>query len=95
MGLLWAKSLCVATCERGDWREEVRGAYETPLQQGYTNRVWAVSIGQDELLSDSESADSANARLAYAKMASDQAALLLNRNYTAEAEQAFQLGAVA
>ncbi len=44
-----------------------------------------------ELLSDSESANSANARLAYAKMASDQAALLLNRNYSAEAEQALRL----
>ncbi len=44
-----------------------------------------------QLLADSESADSSNVRLAYSQLASEQAALLLDRNYTAEAEQTFRL----
>jgi len=44
-----------------------------------------------QLLADSESAESANVRKAYSKLASEQAALLLNRNYAAEAEQTFRL----
>lgn len=44
-----------------------------------------------QLLADPESAASTTAREAYAKMASEQAALLLDRKFTAEAEQAFQI----
>jgi tetratricopeptide (TPR) repeat protein len=44
-----------------------------------------------QLLADSEAADSANVRLAYSKLATDQAALLLNRGFTTEAEQTFRL----
>ena len=43
------------------------------------------------LLADAESAESSNVRLAYSKLASEQASLLLDRNYTAEAEQTFRL----
>jgi hypothetical protein len=44
-----------------------------------------------QLLSDSEAADSREVRLSYSKLASSQADLLLNRNYTAEAEQTLRL----
>jgi len=43
------------------------------------------------LLSDPESPDGSDPRMAYAKLASSQAGLLLDRGYTAEAEQAFRL----
>ena len=43
-----------------------------------------------QINSDPESADSANVRKTYSKMASEQAALFLDRKYTTEAEQAFQ-----
>ena len=43
------------------------------------------------LLADAESAESSNVRLAYSKLASEQASLLLDRNYTSEAEQTFRL----
>ena len=45
----------------------------------------------EQLLSDPQAADSSNQRKAYCKLASEQAALLLSRNYTAEAEQTFRL----
>jgi tetratricopeptide (TPR) repeat protein len=45
----------------------------------------------EKLLSDSQAADSRDVRLTYSKMASSQAELLLNRNYTAEAEQTYRL----
>jgi tetratricopeptide (TPR) repeat protein len=44
-----------------------------------------------QLLADPEAADSRNVRMTYAKMASAQAGLFLQRNYPAEAEQAFRL----
>ena len=43
------------------------------------------------LLSDPESPDGSDPRMAYAHLASSQAGLLLDRGYTAEAEQAFRL----
>jgi len=45
----------------------------------------------EQLLSDSRAADSSDVRMAYSKLASEQGALLLERNYTAEAEQTFRL----
>jgi len=45
----------------------------------------------EHLLSDSEAADSAMARMAYSKLAAEQAALLLDRNYATEAEQTYRL----
>lgn len=47
------------------------------------------SIAQ-QAASDPEAGDSENFRKAYSKMAAEQAALLLNRKFTAEAEQAFR-----
>jgi len=44
-----------------------------------------------ELLSDPEITDSSPARQAYGKMAAEQAALLLDREYVAEAEQTFRM----
>ena len=44
----------------------------------------------EQLLADSEAADSRYVRMAYSKLASSQAGLLLERGYTAEAEQAFR-----
>ncbi|MBI3415635.1 MAG: tetratricopeptide repeat protein [Verrucomicrobia bacterium] len=44
-----------------------------------------------QLLADSQAVDSREVSLSYAKLASSQAALLLARNYTTEAEQTFQL----
>ncbi len=44
-----------------------------------------------QLLSDPETPDGSDPRKAYSKLVSEQAALLLNRNYTAEAEQAFRI----
>jgi hypothetical protein len=44
-----------------------------------------------QLLSDPEGADSPNVRQAWSKMADDQAALLLDHKYTAQAEEAFRL----
>jgi tetratricopeptide (TPR) repeat protein len=44
-----------------------------------------------QLLSDSEAADSREVRMSYSKLVSSQAGLLLDRGYTAEAEQAFRL----
>jgi hypothetical protein len=43
-----------------------------------------------QLLADTEAADSRYVRMAYSKLASSQAGLLLERGYTAEAEQAFR-----
>ena len=44
-----------------------------------------------QLLADSQTPEGSNPRKAYSKLVSEQAALLLNRNYTAEAEQAFRI----
>ena len=44
-----------------------------------------------QLLTDSQAADASDVRKAYSKLASEQAELLLYRNYTAEAEQTFRL----
>src|SRR5262245_751441 len=44
-----------------------------------------------QLLADPETPDGSNPRKAYSKMAAEQADLLLNRKYTAEAEQALQI----
>jgi tetratricopeptide (TPR) repeat protein len=44
-----------------------------------------------QLLADPETPDGSNPRKAYSKMAAEQSDLLLNRKYTAEAEQALQL----
>jgi hypothetical protein len=45
----------------------------------------------EQLLSDAEAADSREVRMSYSKLISSQAGLLLERGYTAEAEQAFLL----
>ncbi len=44
-----------------------------------------------QLLSDPQAADSREVRMSYSKLVSSQAGLLLDRGYTAEAEQAFRL----
>ena len=44
-----------------------------------------------QIAADPEAADSPDVRKTYSKMADDQAALFLDRQYTAEAEQGFQL----
>ena len=44
-----------------------------------------------QLLSDPESPDGSDPRKAYSKMVSEQAALFLDRKYTAEAEQGFKI----
>jgi tetratricopeptide (TPR) repeat protein len=44
-----------------------------------------------QLLSDPATPEESHARKAYSKLVSSQAGLLLNRGYTAEAEQAFQI----
>ena len=59
----------------------------TPERAAQSVDYWR-AIAQ-QLLADPEAANSSDARKAYAKMASEQAALLLNRKYAAEAEQAF------
>ena len=43
-----------------------------------------------QLLADPEVTDSRDVRMSYSKLASSQAGLLLDRDYTAEAEQAFR-----
>src|SRR5262249_47126522 len=44
-----------------------------------------------QLLADPEVPDGSDPRKAYSKLVSEQAALFLARNYTAEAEQAFRI----
>jgi predicted Zn-dependent protease len=44
-----------------------------------------------QLLSDPETPDGSDPRKAYAKMAAEQAAFLLDRKYTAEAEEGFKI----
>jgi hypothetical protein len=48
-------------------------------------------IAAQQLLSDPEATDSSNVRQAWSKMADDQAALLLDRKFPAQAEAAFQV----
>jgi predicted Zn-dependent protease len=43
------------------------------------------------LLADPETPDGSDPRKAYSKLVSEQAALLLNRNYSAPAEEAFKI----
>jgi len=60
----------------------------TPERAAQAANYWSDTA--QELLSDPESADSHAVRMTYAKMAASQAGLLLTRNYTPEAEQAFR-----
>jgi tetratricopeptide (TPR) repeat protein len=44
-----------------------------------------------QLLADSQTPEGSDPRKAYSKLVSEQAALLLNRNYSAQAEEAFKI----
>jgi predicted Zn-dependent protease len=61
----------------------------TPERAAQSVDYWRATA--QELLSDPSADDLHAARMTYAKMAAEQAALLLARNFTAEAEQAFRL----
>jgi tetratricopeptide (TPR) repeat protein len=61
----------------------------TPERAAQSVDYWRAAA--QELLSDPVAHDAHGVRMTYAKMAADQAALLLARNYNAEAEQAFRL----
>ena len=61
----------------------------TPERAAQSVEYWRTTAQQ--LLAEPETADSNPARQAYAKMAADQAALLLDRKYAAEAEQNFRI----
>jgi tetratricopeptide (TPR) repeat protein len=61
----------------------------TPERAAESVDYWRAAA--EHVLSDSEAADSSMVRTAYSKLASEQAALLLNRNYTPEAEQTYRL----
>jgi Tetratricopeptide repeat len=61
----------------------------TPERAAQSVDYWRDTTQQ--LLADSESGDSGDVRLAYSKLAAEQASLLLERNYTAEADQTLRL----
>ena len=74
---------------------EVRALDE---QNGLTSERAAQSVDywrttSQQLLADTAATDSREVRMAYAKLAASQAELLLHRDFSAEAEQTFQLAA--
>jgi hypothetical protein len=60
----------------------------TPERAAQSADYWRTTA--EQLLADAEAADSRQVRMAYSKLASSQAGLLLERGYTAEAEQSFR-----
>jgi len=60
----------------------------TPERAAQSAEYWRATSGQ--LLADPQAADSHQVRMAYSKLASSQAGLLLERGYIAEAEQAYR-----